>query len=99
LGLNFTFHWSLVITHIRKVKEEQSVVKVNQDKLLEKIKKLKKAAAEVIAKSEGKTDIAGVRKARKKVKRAQRKLRSAKAYKSSGKKAEEAKPAAEKAST
>jgi hypothetical protein len=81
-----------------KLKEEQSVVKVNQEKLQEKIKKLKKTAAEVIAKSEGKTDTAEVRKARKKVKREQRKLRSAKAYKSGGKKAGEAKPAEEKAS-
>jgi hypothetical protein len=83
---------------IRKLKEEQSVVKVNQEKIQEKIKKLKKAVAEVVAKSEGKTDTAEVRKARKKVKREQRKLRSAKAYKSSGKKAGEAKPAEEKAS-
>ena len=74
------------------------MVKVNQEGLLEKIKKLKKKAAEVIAKSEGTTDTAEVRNARKKVKRAQRKLRSAKAYKSGGKKTEEAKPAAEKAS-
>jgi hypothetical protein len=56
------------------------VIKVNQEKLQEKIKKLKKTAAEVIAKSEGKTDTAEVRKARKKVKREQRP--SAKAYKS-----------------
>ena len=84
--------------HIRRLKEEQSVVKVNQEKLLEKIKKLKKTSAEVIAKSEGKTDTPEVRKARKKVKRAQRKLRSAKSYKSGGKKTEEAKPAPEKAS-
>ena len=74
------------------------MVKVDQQKLQEKIKKLKKTAADVMVKSEGKTDTAEVRKARKKVKRAQRKLRSAKAYKSGGKKAEEAKPAGEKAS-
>jgi hypothetical protein len=84
--------------NIRKPKEEQSVVKVNQEKLQEKIKKLKKTATEVIAKSEGKIDTAEVRKARKKVKRAQRKLRSAKAYKSGGAKAGEAKPAEAKAS-
>jgi hypothetical protein len=84
--------------NIRKLKEEQAVVKVNQEELQEKIKKLKKTAAEAIAKSEGKIDTAEVRKSRKKVKRAQRKLRSAKAYKASGKKAGEAKPAEEKAS-
>jgi hypothetical protein len=83
---------------VENAKEDQSVVKVNQEKLLEKIKKLKKTTAEVIAKSEGKIDTAEVRKARKKVKRAQRKLRSAKAYKSGGAKAGEAKPAAAKAS-
>ena len=74
------------------------MVKADQQKLQEKINKLKKTAAEVVAKSEGKTDTADVRKARKKVKRAQRKLRSAKAYKSVRTKTEEAKPAEEKAS-
>jgi predicted CopG family antitoxin len=80
-----------------KTQGGHSVVKVNQEKLQEKIKKLKKKAADVIGKSGGKTDTAEVRKARKKVKREQRKLRSAKAYKSGGKKAGEAKPAEEKA--
>jgi len=74
------------------------VIKVNQEKLQEKIKKLKESAAEKNKKAEGKVSDPGVRTARKKVKRAQRKLRSAKAYKAAGKKAGEAKPAEEKAS-
>jgi hypothetical protein len=69
------------------------VIKVDQDKLQEKIKKLKQVAVEKISKASGKADPAA-RTARKKVKRAQRKLRSVKAYKSSGKKAGEATPAA-----
>ncbi len=73
------------------------MIKVNQEELQEKIKKLKQAAAEKTAKAGGKTSDPDARRARKKVKRAQRKLRSAKAYKSGGKKKEEAKPA-EKAS-
>ena len=69
------------------------VIKVNQEKLQEKIKKLKQTAAEKKAKVASKGD-PEARAASKKVKRAQRKLRSAKAYKSSGKKAGEATPAA-----
>ncbi len=69
------------------------MIKVNQEKLQEKIKKLKQKAAEKKAKAPVKAD-PEVRIALKKVKRAQRKLRTAKAYKSSGKKAGEAKPAA-----
>lgn len=68
------------------------MIKVNQEKLQEKIGKLKQTAAEKKAKVPVKSD-PEVRAARKKVKRAQRKLRSAKAYKSSGKKAGEATPA------
>jgi hypothetical protein len=78
--------------------EEEAVIKVNQEELKQKIEKLKKAAAEKAAKTEGKKSDAGVRKARKQVKRAQRKLRAAKAYKSQGKKAGDTKPAEEKAS-
>jgi hypothetical protein len=66
------------------------VIKVNQEELQEKIKKLKHVAAEKVAKAGGKKSDAEARKARKKVKRVQRKLRSAKAYKSTGKKAPEA---------
>ena len=69
------------------------MIKVNQEQLQEKIKKLKQTAAEKKAKIAGKAD-PEVRTARKKVKRAQRKLRAAKAYKSSGKKAGETTPAA-----
>jgi len=69
------------------------VIKVNQEKLQEKIKKLKLTAVEKKAKAVGKAD-PEARTARKNVKRAQRKLRTAKAYKSSGKKAGEAAPAA-----
>jgi hypothetical protein len=76
-------------------KEECAVIKVNQEELQEKIKKLKKAAAEKIAKAGGKKSDPEVRTARKKVKRVQRKLRSAKAYKSAGKKAPEAAAPAE----
>lgn len=64
------------------------MIKVNQETLVEKIKKLKQSATETAKKAEGKKSDPTVRKARKKVKRAQRKLRSAKAYKSAGKKAE-----------
>ena len=67
------------------------MIKVNQEALQEKIKKLKQAAAEKVSKAEGKKSDPEARKARKKVKRAQRKLRTAKAYKSVSKKAE-AKP-------
>ncbi len=75
------------------------MIKVDQNVLQEKIKKLKQAAAEKSAKTGGKKSDPAVRKARKKVKRAQRKLRSAKAYKSAGKKpAEAAAPAEGKAS-
>ncbi len=69
------------------------MIKVNQEKLQEKIKTLKQTAAEKKTKAASKSD-PEVRTARKKVKRAQRKLRTAKAYKSSGKKAGEATPAA-----
>jgi len=69
------------------------VIKVNQEKLQEKIKKLKQVAVEKTTKAAGNADPVA-RKARKQVKRAQRKLRTAKAYKSSGKKAGEATPAA-----
>jgi selenocysteine-specific translation elongation factor len=69
------------------------VIKVNQEKLQEEIKKLKQKATEKKSKAASKSD-PEARSARKKVKRAQRKLRSAKAYKSSGKKAAEATPAA-----
>jgi len=69
------------------------VIKVNQEKLQEKISKLKQKAAEKKTKAASKSD-PEARTARKKVKRAQRKLRTAKAYKSSGKKAGEATPAA-----
>jgi hypothetical protein len=75
-----------------------TVIKVNQEALQEKIKKLKQAAVDKRTKAEGKKADPGVREAQKKVKRAQRKLRSAKAYKSAGKKAAEAKPAEGKAS-
>jgi hypothetical protein len=61
------------------------MIKVNQEKLQENIKKLKQATAEKKTKASGKSDPV-VRTALKKVKRAQRKLRSAKAYKSSQKK-------------
>ena len=64
------------------------MIKVNQEELAKKIKKLKEKAAEKKAKAEGKKSDPEARKARKKVKRAQRKLRSAKAYKSAGKKTE-----------
>jgi hypothetical protein len=74
--------------------EEEAVIKVNQEELKQKIEKLKKTAAEKVAKAEGKKSDAGVRKARKDVKRAQRKLRAAKAYKSKGKKAGEEKASA-----
>ena len=66
------------------------MIKVNQEELQEKIKKLKQAAAEKVAKAGGKKSDVEARKARKKVKRVQRKLRSAKAYKSASKKAAEA---------
>ncbi len=74
------------------------MIKVNVEELQEKIKKLKKAAAEQISKSGGKLSEPSVKQARKKVKRAQRKLRVAKSYKKGGKKPTEAKPAEEKAS-
>ena len=79
-------------------KEECLVIKVNQEKLQEKIKKLKVSAGEKKKKAEGKKSEPEARKALKKVKRAQRKLRSAKAYKAAGKKAGETKPAEVKAS-
>lgn len=69
------------------------MVKVNQEKLQEKIKKLKHVAAENKSKAASKAG-PEARATLKKVKRAQRKLRSAKAYKSSGKKAGEKTPAA-----
>ena len=68
-------------------KEECAVIKVNQEELQVKIKKLKEAAAEKTTKAGGKKSDPEARKARKKVKRVQRKLRSAKAYKSAEKKA------------
>jgi hypothetical protein len=68
------------------------VIKVNQEKLQEKIGKLKKTTAEKKTKAETKFD-PELRTARKNLKRAQRKLRTAKAYKSSGKKTADAKPA------
>ncbi len=74
------------------------MIKIDQEKLQEKIKKLKATATETKKKAEGKTADPDLRKAQKKVKRAQRKLRSAKAYKSAEKKAGEAKAAGEKAS-
>ena len=74
------------------------MIKVNKEELLQKISKLKKAAAEKKSKSSGKKSEPEVRTAVKKVKRAQRKLRSAKAYKGIEKKAADAKAAAEKAS-
>ena len=81
------------------LKEECAVIKVNQEELQEKIKKLKQAASEKTAKAAGKKADPEARKAKKKVKRAQRKLRSAKAYKAAGtKKAEAAAPAEGKAS-
>ena len=91
---------SIKRTEICRAKEEYAVIKVNQQELQEKIKKLKQKAVEKVAKAAGKRAEPEARAARKKVKRAQRKLRSAKAYKSSGKKAAvaEAKPAEEKAS-
>ena len=63
------------------------MIKVNQEKLQEKIAKLKQATAEKKkqVKAETKSDPI-VRTALKKVKRAQRKLRTAKSYKSSQKK-------------
>jgi hypothetical protein len=64
-----------------------TVVKVNQDELAEKIKKLKAKAKEKAQKSAGKRGDPEARTASKKVKRAQRKLRVAKAYKTGGKKA------------
>ncbi len=74
------------------------MIKVNQEELQAKIKKLKQAAAEKSTKAGGKKSDPEVRTARKKVKRAQRKLRTAKAYKSAGKKkAEAAAPAEGKA--
>jgi Skp family chaperone for outer membrane proteins len=81
-------------------KRRSAVIKVNQEELQEKIKKLKQAAAEKKAKAGEKKDDPEARKARKKVKRAQRKLRVAKAYKSGSTKkaATEAAPAGEKAS-
>ncbi len=69
------------------------MIKVNQEKLREKINTLKQTAAEKKTKAESKSDPV-IRAACKKVKRAQRKLRTAKAYKSSGKKAADAAPAA-----
>lgn len=78
-------------------KEECAVIKVNQEELQVKIKKLKQTAAEKAAKAGGKKSDPEARKARKKVKRVQRKLRSAKAYKSAGKKASAAAPAEGKA--
>ena len=71
------------------------MIKVNQEKLQEKIKRLKQAVAEKVAKAGGKKSDPEARTARKKVKRVQRKLRSAKAYKSAGKKAAEAAAPAE----
>lgn len=62
------------------------MAKVNQETLAEKIKKLKDAVKNVIAKAAGKKADPEARSARKKVKRAQRKLRAAKAYKTGGKK-------------
>jgi Skp family chaperone for outer membrane proteins len=81
-------------------KRRSTVIKVNQEELQEKIKKLKQAAADKKAKAGEKKDDPEARKARKKVKRAQRKLRVAKAYKSGSTKkaAAEAAPAGEKAS-
>ncbi len=71
------------------------MIKVNQEKLQEKIKKLKQAASEKTTKAASNAD-PEARMASKKVKRAQRKLRTAKSYKvkSSVKKADEAAPAA-----
>ncbi len=74
------------------------MIKVNQEELQEKIKKLKQAVSEKTAKAGGKKSDPEARTARKKVKRAQRKLRAAKAYKAGGKKtAEAAAPAEAKA--
>jgi len=71
------------------------VIKVNQEELKEKIKKLQAKAKVKIEKAAGKAFDPEARKARKTVKRAQRKLRTAKAYKTSGKKkAAEGSPAA-----
>ena len=68
------------------------MIKVNQEKLQEKIGTLKKTTAEKKAKATTKFD-PELRTARKNLKRAQRKLRTAKAYKSAGKKTADAKPA------
>lgn len=66
------------------------VVKVNQEELAEKIKKLKAKAKEKTTKSAGKRGDPEARTAIKKVKRAQRKLSVAKKYKTGGKKSKKA---------
>ncbi len=78
-------------SHIFKIPGGVLVIKVNQEQLQEKIKKLKQAAAEKASKAAGKKSDPEVRAARKQVKRAQRQLRSVKAYKSGGAKKTETK--------
>jgi prolyl-tRNA synthetase len=75
---------------------EETMIKVNQEELKQKIEKLKKKAAETVSKAGDKKSGPDIRKARKQVKRAQRKLRVVKSYKQAGKKATETKAAGEK---
>ncbi len=62
------------------------MVKVNQEELAEKIKKLKEKSKTAIEKAGGKKSDPSVRTSRKRVKRAQRKLAAARKYKTVGKK-------------
>lgn len=77
--------------------EDDTVIKVNQEELKQKIETLKKSAAEKAAKAGGKKSDPEARSAKKQVKRAQRKLRAVKAYKLASKKAAEAKAGEAKA--
>lgn len=68
------------------------MVKVDLDKLQQKISRLKERTKAALEKAGGKYSDPEVRKARKKLKRAQRRLRAARAYKSSRKDKAAARP-------